>query len=113
MYTRSSGRKIVSARTCSVSSISCFFASLVSPDGPVMVTTGMVFLLRSRSASRHRAPDPSWCGQGSLERTGCRSGDAEIQRTAHADVVSSTVRNIDADGIEPFILLCVESDTKV
>src|SRR5215510_14663021 len=47
MYTRSSGRKIVSARTRRVPSIKCFFASLVSPDGPVMVTTGMVLLLRS------------------------------------------------------------------
>src|SRR5262245_45966142 len=47
MYTRSSGRKIASARTCRVPSISCFFASLVSPDGPVMVTTGMALLLHS------------------------------------------------------------------
>src|SRR5262245_64071113 len=46
MYTRSSGRKIVSARRCRVPSISCFFASLVSPDGPVMVTIGMDLLIR-------------------------------------------------------------------
>src|SRR5262245_13453266 len=47
MYTRSSGRKIESSRTCRVPSISCFFASLVSPGGPVMMTTGMDLLLRS------------------------------------------------------------------
>src|SRR5262245_8897725 len=51
MYTRSSGRKIVSARTRRVPSISCFFASLVSPDGPVMVTTGMDFLLLTFDAA--------------------------------------------------------------
>src|SRR5215831_15909887 len=47
MYTRLSGICSVSVRTCRVPSISCFFASLVSPDGPVMVTTGMDLFLRS------------------------------------------------------------------
>src|SRR5262245_57896057 len=47
MYTRLSGICSVSVRTCRVPSVSCFFASLVSPAGPVIVTTGMVLLLRS------------------------------------------------------------------
>src|SRR5262245_2053622 len=53
MYTRLSGICSVSVRTCRVPSISCFFASLVSPDGPVIVTTGMDLLLRSDLVRRN------------------------------------------------------------
>src|SRR5262245_39982786 len=47
MYTRLSGISSAAVRTRRVPSISCFFASLVSPCGPVILTTGMDLILYS------------------------------------------------------------------